>query len=314
MGKLLIIVMLAVFANCSQEQNVLVTKKVYSNISKNAIFDAAKTLFNISNESNGDKSFVIDSYRDKLEITKVIFKYKIFNTEVIVDKWILELYQMENETRANLIFVRRDGVDENDVKSVDVDLHQLFWDRLDYLLGIKKQWNDCNSYFANNIIYDFCRNYLIEDMPDAKYVLNDITITNENIKKNTIDSLKSEILDNNEGKSFNRSNFIYNQSENIEDVNILNPMKTDEVFKVEAPKLIIEKKSDNLENDKVEINDLKDGELLDVNKQMNKFKKDLENIINPKPQSDDTDSKKIISNSSGIKENSEFDFKSKQTK
>ena len=95
---------------------------------------------------------------------------------------------------------------------------------------------------------------------------------------------------------------------------MLNPIKTDEVFKVEAPKQIIEKKSDNQENEKVGIEDLKDGELLDVNKQMNKFKKDLENIINTKPQNEDTDSKKIISKSSDLKENSEFDLKSKQIK
>ena len=47
---------------------------------------------------------------------------------------------------------------------------------------------------------------------------------------------------------------------------------------------------------------------------MNKFKKDLENIINTKPQNEDTDSKKIISKSSDLKENSEFDLKSKQIK
>ena len=193
MGKLLIIFMLVLFANCSEEHNVLVTKKVYSNISKNAILDATKTLFNISNESNGDKSFIIDSYRDKIEVSKVIFRYKLFKTEITLDKWILELYQMENETRANLIFVRRDGVDENDVKSIDVDVHQLFWDKLDYLLGIKKQWNECNSYFTGNIIYDFCRDYFIDEIPENKYVLNDISISNENIKLNTIDSLKSNI-------------------------------------------------------------------------------------------------------------------------
>lgn len=314
MGKLLIIFMLVVFANCSEEHNVLVTKKVYSNISKNAILDATKTLFNISNESNGDKSFIIDSYRDKIEVSKVIFRYKLFKTEITLDKWILELYQMENETRANLIFVRRDGVDENDVKSIDVDVHQLFWDKLDYLLGIKKEWNECNSYFTGNIIYDFCRDYFIDEIPENKYVLNDISISNENIKLNTIDSLKSNILDNKEFKLANNSNLNYNQSENIEDVNMLNPIKTDEVFKVEAPKQIIEKKSDNQENEKVGIEDLKDGELLDVNKQMNKFKKDLENIINTKPQNEDTDSKKIISKSSDLKENSEFDLKSKQIK
>ena len=50
-------------------------------------------------------------------------------------------------------------------------------------------------------------------------------------------------------------------------------------LKLEAEKKVKKKSQDN-GNGKVEIEDLKEGELLDVNKQMNKFKKDLENIIN----------------------------------
>jgi hypothetical protein len=47
---------------------------------------------------------------------------------------------------------------------------------------------------------------------------------------------------------------------------------------------------------------------------MNKFKEDLENIINKKPQVEDTDSNKIILDSSKLKDNSEFDLKSKNKK
>ncbi len=83
-------------------------------------------------------------------------------------------------------------------------------------------------------------------------------------------------------------------------------------MEVEAEKKEVAKKSEDSENEKVGIEDLKEGELLDVNKQMNKFKKDLENIINTKPQFEDTDSNKIILNSDNLKENSEFDLKSKE--
>jgi hypothetical protein len=47
---------------------------------------------------------------------------------------------------------------------------------------------------------------------------------------------------------------------------------------------------------------------------MSKFKEDLENIINMKPQNSDTDSNKIIMDSDKLKENSEFDLKSKEKK
>ena len=315
MGKLLIIFILVVFANCSQEQDVLVTKKVYLDVSKNAIFDAAKTLFNISNESNKDKSFIIDSYRDKLEVNKIIFKENIIKINIISDKWLLELNQNGNETRANLILIRRDGLNEDDIEDIDVSVHELFWDRLDYLLGLKKDWKVCASYF-NFIPYNsFCTNYFINSTPDEKYIQKDITISGSSVKINTMDTLNSNIL-NQENQRIAKSNkdIIFNQSENIEDTNMLTPVMSNEIFKVEAPREEVTKKSQDNKEGKVEIEDLKDGELLDVNKQMNKFKKDLENIINSKPQFEDTDSNKIISNSNNLKENSEFDLKSKEKK
>ena len=313
MGKLLIIFILIVFANCSEEQNVLVTKKVYVDVSKNAIFDAAKTLFNISNESNKDKAFIINSYRDKLEVNKIIFEENIIKIDIVEDKWLLELYQMENETRANLILIRRDGLDKEDIEDIDVSVHELFWDRLDYLLGLKKDWKICNSYFNFIPFNSFCNSYFINSTPDEKYIQKDISISNSSAKVNTINTLNSDILEQDNQKiSKSNKDIIFNQSENIEDTNILSPLMSNEIFKVEAEKKEVAKKSQDSENEKVGIEDLKEGELLDVNKQMNKFKKDLENIINTKPQFEDTDSNKIILNSDNLKENSEFDLKSKE--
>ena len=99
MNKLIFLLILVVFGNCSEKQDILITKKVYTDISKNAIFNASKTLFTLSNIDNGNKSFVVDSYRDRLEVNKVMFN----SLKIEVDKWILELYQTETETRANLI-------------------------------------------------------------------------------------------------------------------------------------------------------------------------------------------------------------------
>ena len=92
---------------------------------------------------------------------------------------------------------------------------------------------------------------------------------------------------------------------------MLEPITTDDIFEVEAEKKERIKKAEN-KDENVGIEDLKEGELLDVNKQMNKFKEDLENIINKKPQLNDTDSNKIILDSNMLKENSEFDLKSKE--
>ena len=92
---------------------------------------------------------------------------------------------------------------------------------------------------------------------------------------------------------------------------MLEPITADDIFQVEAEKKEKIKKTEN-KDENIGIEDLKEGELLNVNKQMNKFKEDLENIINKKPQLNDTDSNKIILDSNMLKENSEFDLKSKE--
>ena len=99
---------------------------------------------------------------------------------------------------------------------------------------------------------------------------------------------------------------IFNQSENIEDTNILSPVVVDDIFKTEAQKKEKVKKAQEP--------DLKDDKLLKEDKDIDKFKENLENIINMRPQNENTDSNKIILNSNNLKENSEFDLKSKEKK
>lgn len=327
MIKIIIILITLVFAGCSQKQdidltkNVIVAKKNYTNISKNAVFDAAKVLFTISNEKNENKSFIIDSYRDKLEVSKIIFEYNLIRGDINLDKWDLELYQTEKETRANLIITRRDGLNENEIKSVDKNVVNLFWDRLDYLLGLKKDWQECNKYFEDKPLdsfhnitkYDFCSDYFITSIPDDKYIQKNILISEQESNKNTIDTVKADIYKRT-GLSLEKSNDdIFNQKENIEDTYLLTPLMTDEIFETEAQKKAkISKTQDAAITEKLGFKELKDGELLDVDKQMNKFKQDLEKIVNVKPQNENTNLDKIILESNDLKENSEFEFKSKE--
>ena len=307
MNKYIFLLILIVFTGCSNKQEeVYVTKKVYPDVSKNAVFDAAKTLFNISNEDNGNKAFVVDAYRNKLEVNKIIFKDNIVRIDIILDKWILELYQIENETRANLIFIRRDGVDSEDVKSFDKNVHQLFWDRLDYLLGLNKDWKMCNKYFGTNQLSGFCSGYFVTSKPHESFIQKNVSISKEEIKINTIDSVNADILANTDLTLIKNKNDIFNQSENIEDTNILSPVVVDDIFKTEAQKKEKVKKAQEP--------DLKDDKLLKEDKDIDKFKENLENIINMRPKIENTDSNKIIFDSNNLKENSEFYLKSKEKK
>lgn len=305
MNKIIVILVMIIFTGCSQKQDILVTKKVYPDISKNAVFDAAKTLFTLSNKENGNKSFIVDAYRDKLEVNKIMFEDNIIKVDIVLDKWILELYQVEKETRANLIIIRRDGLNKDDIEYIDENAHKLFWDRLDYLLGLKKEWKMCNRYFSFNLLNGFCDNYFITFSPDDSYIEKNILISQENINKNTIDTIKADIYEKTDLSLGLSNSDIFNQSENIEDTNILSPVIIDDIFKTEAQKKEKVKKVQNLDtNENIGSKDLKDD----------KFKENLENIINMRPQNENTDSNKIILDSNNLKENSEFDLKSKEKK
>lgn len=315
MNKIIVVLVMIIFAGCSQKQDILVTKKVYPDISKNAVFDAAKTLFTLSNKENGNKSFIVDAYRNKLEVNKIMFEDNIIKVDIVLDKWILELYQVEKETRANLIIIRRDGLNKDDIEYIDENAHKLFWDRLDYLLGLKKEWKMCNRYFSFNLLNGFCDNYFITFSPDDSYIQKNILISQENINKNTIDTIKADIYEKTDLSLGLSNSDIFNQSENIEDTNILSPVITDDIFKTEAQKKEKVKKVQNLDtNENIAPQDLKDDKLLKEDKEINKFKEDLENIINMRPQNENTDSNKIILDSNNLKENSEFDLKSKEKK
>lgn len=306
MNKIIVILVMIIFTGCSQKQDILVTKKVYPDISKNAVFDAAKTLFTLSNKENANKSFIVDAYRDKLEINKIMFEDNIIKVNIVLDKWILELYQVEKETRANLIVIRRDGLNKDDIEYIDENVHKLFWDRLDYLLGLNKEWKMCNRYFSFNVLSDFCDNYFITFSPDDSYIEKNILISQENINKNTIDTIKADIYEKTDLSLGLSNSDIFNQSENIEDTNILSPVVVDDIFKTEAQKKEKVKKAQEP--------DLKDDKLLKEDKDIDKFKENLENIINMRPKIENTDSTKIIFDSNNLKENSEFDLKSKEKK
>jgi len=314
MNKFIFLLILIVFTGCAQKQDILVTKKVYPDISRDAIFDAAKTLFVLSNETNDNKAFIIDAYRDKLVVNKIMFEDNIIKVDIVVDKWLLEVQQVGNETRANLVMVRRDGMDIDDTDNITENVHQLFWDRLDYLLGLKKDWKRCNNYFMYNPLNKFCLNYFVSSKPNESYRQKNISISKQNIKINTIDTIKTDIFIQTDLTLEKDNKDIFNQIEDIEKVNMLEPVTQNAILEKEAIKKEKDRKvKQSDENDFARsMNDLKDGELLNIDNEMNKFKKDLENITNMKSQIDSTDSNKIISDSNNLKENSEFDLKQKK--
>lgn len=314
MNKFFILIILVISSIASEDMKNFTTNRVYKNISKNAIFDSAKTLFNISNENNGNKDFILDSYIDKLEITKINFKYNVINTDIILDTWILELNQFENETRAILTFIRKDALNGENIKELNNNVHNLFWDRVDYILGLNKDWKSCSSYFSFNFFNSFCNNYFVNSKPEDSYILNNISISKENIKLNTVDNIKTNIFDKADLSS-KYNNGIFNQSENIEEANFTIPILTENILEIKEQKKVKtikleEEPNQDYFNDENINNRVSNS--LSNDKDITKFKEGLENIINKNSEINYTNSIKTLFENTDYKENSEVDLKLKE--
>lgn len=313
MIKYIFLLFLIVFTGCSSKQEVYISKKVYNEISKDAILEAAKVLFILSNEDNNDKNFIIDSYSDRLEVNKIMFENDIITVNITVDKWILDVQQFDNETRANLVLIRKDALNSEINENINKNIHNLFWDRIDYLLGIKDNWKFCSTYFLFNPLNMFCNEYFITSTPEQKYIIKNILISERNHKINTIDTVKADIFEKTDLTLDKNNNNIFDQKDDILDTEMLKPISSDTIFEIKASKIKVEKETSNenaieeLEQDENKSNENKSNET----NQMNKFKDNLENIINMKSSLENTDSKKIILKSDELKENSEFNLKPK---
>ena len=69
------------------------TKKEYSNISKDAIFEAAKKVFLLADK----RQFRIDSYRDHLEVTKTKMSHFFLYPVTHEDRWDLNIEEKNNK-------------------------------------------------------------------------------------------------------------------------------------------------------------------------------------------------------------------------
>lgn len=294
MKKFLLFFVIATILNASENTSTFISSKIYNDVSKNAIYDAVKTLAYLSNKENKNRDFLVDAYENRVELTKVNFKYRVIKVDIILDRWILELYEEEKQTRAVLTFIRSDGIDTTNIKSASDNLSKLFWDRLDYVLGINREWKRCSSYFSNNIFSDFCNSYFVTSKIDKEYIQDDISILANKPKINTVDTIKAEI--------FNATDLVLQkQSEEFfpqEDENqaIFAPYTDEEIFQTPANTT---KKAKIYEEDNFESED--DSQIIEDEDTL-KFREDLENIINQKPKSDENTIKNLFENSENIKE------------
>lgn len=215
--NILIFLTIIIFAGCAttfhkqSNQDEYTTTKEYKDISKDAIFEAAKRVLLIS--AYGEERFLLDSYRNHLIATKARLTYSLFSTSLYVDDWDLSVKEIDGISKARLTLRRTHDLEEKESIYLDKKTHGIFWNRVDYLLGLKDEWYSCNHNFiydkerlracgvigfADNLKpnqYDIIRNKLISQRVPAKSISS---IADDILKDDivlTIDDSDTDILE-----------------------------------------------------------------------------------------------------------------------
>jgi hypothetical protein len=188
---ILLVVTVVLFTGCMQKQNYI-EKKVYKGYSKDAILEASKKVFFLADKN---RSFYVDSYRNKVEITKRRFYHHIYDVGIYLDTWVIETVQEDGQTRV-LLSLKRTNVDTKKEVAITKEINMtLFWNRMDYLLGKNKKWDSCFSKLSlftnNNILCD--KGFLLEQKPKASDMVKNPLILQRPVVLYSVDTIDADI-------------------------------------------------------------------------------------------------------------------------
>lgn len=140
--KILISLLISLFLlGCTHQNNMEYSSKEYKGVNKDALLNAAKTVIKLS-----DKSFAIDSRRTSIKATKISPIHKGFTVDINVNTIDLMVFPDENITRAKVKFTHKNNILAKNSKILQGDIHTLFWERVDYILGLRKDWHTCAEH------------------------------------------------------------------------------------------------------------------------------------------------------------------------
>jgi len=150
----------------SREDKIEKSEKKYKNINKDDLLHAFKKVFILTRKGG----FIIDSYRDGLNVIKVNEVNKFFPIRVETDNYKFKMIKEDNnDVKVELSISRSFGVDGENKKYItkNSSVHKLIWDRVDYLIGLNKTWKGCSSF-------DITNSFLCESSEDVtqKDVIN----------------------------------------------------------------------------------------------------------------------------------------------
>jgi hypothetical protein len=131
-----------IFTGCSDTQkNLDYSTREYNGISKDAILNAAKRVIKLS-----DEDFTISSKRNSISVIRAIPKNKGFTIDININELELNTTTEGEKTTTKLILKQKDDIFSDNQRILKGSVHTLFWDRVDYLLGLNKSWYSCSKY------------------------------------------------------------------------------------------------------------------------------------------------------------------------
>ncbi|PLY06964.1 MAG: hypothetical protein C0625_07145 [Arcobacter sp.] len=270
MYKYIFLILIVFFAGCTNKSTNIekvaqkennYTFKNYTNISKDAIFEAAKKVFILA----GKKHYRIDSYRDHLVVSKTKMSHFPLYAVTHEDIWDLQIDEKDNTSFAKLDLIRITDFYKEKPEYLSKRYHELFWNRVEYLLGLNDKWTSCTSTIdINNALCDSI------DMYDYKNatkddLIKDILIVNRKKSRN-VDDINDDILKEDEVFTFDeKKNDILENEDNINEQTTAEK-KLDDALGKEIEELD-RKVNSNIDEtlDKIE-NNIKDEEILDEKK------------------------------------------------
>lgn len=222
--------------NINDRKQDYITKKDYLNISKDAIFEAAKKVFILS----GKKEFRIDSYRNNLFVSKTKMSHYPFYAVTSEDRWNLSIEEDKDISKVKLSLVRVTDYDEENLEYLSKDLHNLLLKRIDYLLGLRDNWDSCLDYYSYTLNIDngLCDNLDMHTPTKAAKIdmIKNILIT-QRIKSKSVSEIDNDILKEDINFSIDDTKIDILQKEDIIEIEVNNENTLDDSLDKEIEEL-----------------------------------------------------------------------------
>lgn len=144
-----VIFLLFMVSGCTQKE--IVTTKYYENFSKDDVLLAAKRAFLITQ----GEEYVVDSYRDRLEVTKIGLFYHLVGNKIIIKEYLLNVEEDDLGVNAKMTIIGSYDMDKKGKYYVDTNEHNFIWEKIAFFLNqTDALYLDANHYTNNTPLND----------------------------------------------------------------------------------------------------------------------------------------------------------------